>query len=200
MITCGKTQIKKKQKGFSTAEFIVVFLVISILFVLALPQLIASRRQSRFSEMQRQIVAFLTEAKEKAILQSQPVSFRYDNSAKRIVIYGGGFGALGDSKNKVADLAGRAGLDASEVVYGRLGGVATPLLDTSNMTILSGGVVDITFQSAGSVSDGSNNPVNNALCFYNINNPQATAFAVSILGADGRIKTWRYSKSLKTYV
>ncbi len=117
------------------------------------------------------------------------------------MIYGGGFGALGDSKNKITDLSA-TGLDASEIIYGKPGGAPTSALsDASNMTALSGrGELDITFQSDGSVLDAADNPVNNALFFYNSKNSRLTAFAISVLGADGRVKLWRYNKNIKVYV
>lgn len=181
-------------------EMIVVLLVISILVVLALPQLAASRRAFRFAGMQRQIVASLNEARQQALSQRAPVTFRYDDSAKRTVVYGGSYGAFGDSKNNVIQMSG-SGLDPTEIVYGRPSGAPTSALaDTSNMTALNGKMVDVVFQADGSVLDAANIPVNNALFFYNKNSAQEAAFAVSILGAGGRIKLWRYSKNIKTYI
>ena len=181
------------------AELIVVLLVVAILAVLALPTLTASRRQTLFSEMQRQIVASLNEAIHEAMSQQTPITFRYDDSAKRMLIYGGGFGALGDSKNKIKDLS-ENGLNASEIIYGQPSGAPPSLPDTSNMTQLSQGVVDLTFQSDGSVIDNFNNPKNNALFFFNSKNSQTTAFAITILGTGGRVKIWRYNKNIKLYV
>src|ERR1700755_2687163 len=87
----------KKQKGFSFPELLVVLLLVSILLVLALPQIISSRRLFRFSGMQRQIATSLREARQEAMSQRKPITFRYDNSGKRLVTYGGNFGALGDA-------------------------------------------------------------------------------------------------------
>jgi len=115
------------------------------------------------------------------------------------VVYGGSYGALGDAKNKKTDLAG-TGLIDSELVYGRPSGAPSSLTDTSTFTALSSSAVNITFQSDGSVLDASNNPVNNALFFYHSKNSQTTAFAVSVLGAGGRVKLWRYKQSINNYV
>ena len=200
MSTRINTRKIKYQKGFGLAEIIVFLLVISIVVVLALPQITASRRQTRFSAMQRQIVAFLNEARQNAMSQNIPITFRYDDIAKRIVIFGGNFGALGDTKNKTTDLSG-ANLTASEIVYGRPGSAPESALpDTSDITPLVVGAVNITFQSDGSVFDAAGNQANNALFFYNSKNSQTTAFAISILGAGGRVKLWRYSKNIKLYV
>lgn len=200
MITKSAIKRLNGQKGFSMPELLVVLLIISILVVLALPQLTASRRLFRFAGMQRQISASLTEARQEAVSQRAAVTFRYDNAAKRIIIYGGAFGTAGASTNKNLDLAG-SGLDAADVIYGQPSGAPnTALSDTSRLTALAANTVNVTFQPDGSVLDGGNNPVNNAIFFYNNKNPQESAFAVSVLGAGGRVKVWRYSNSIKTYI
>lgn len=199
------TRINKKitfnrQSGISLPELLIVFFVIAILIVLALPQLISSRRAFRFSGMQRQIVSSLREARQEAMSQRAPITFRYDDTDKKIVVYGGGFGALGNAKNRSVAIAGE-GLQPSEVVYGRpTGAPVSALADSANMTSLSAGAVEIVFQADGSVVDASDVPINKALFFYNSKNPSDTAFAVSVLGAGGRAKVWRYSRGVNAYV
>lgn len=200
MTTLDKTKILKRQGGFSLPELIVVLLIISILVVLALPQLSASRRLFRFAGMQRQIVASLNEARQQAMSQRAAITFRYDDSNKRTVIYGGSFGAFGDSKNKTVEMSG-SGLAAADIVYGRpTGAPKSALTDTSNMTALVAKAVNITFQADGSVVDAANIPTNSGLFFYNKQSAQDAAFAVSVLGAGGRVKLWRYSKNIKAYI
>src|SRR5829696_9123927 len=126
----------RKQKGFSLPELIIVLLVGAIILTLALPQVISSRRLFRFSGFQRQITTSLREARQEAMSQRKPVTFRYDNTSKYIVTYGGDFGALGDVKNVVVSLAG-SGVEADDVKYGRPSGVPTSALsDTTNQTSL----------------------------------------------------------------
>lgn len=200
MNTPSNTDKIKKQKGFSLPELIVVLLVIAILVVLALPQLTASRRLFRFAGLQRQVAASLVEARQEAMSQRIPITFRYDNTRKRTVIYGGRFGAAGDAKNKLIEMSG-SGLDQADIIYGRPAGAPNSALsDTSNQTAAANGMVDILFQPDGSVIDAFNNPANNALFFYNNKYPQDTAFAVSVLGAGGRVKVWRYSKAIQSYI
>ena len=83
----------KKQNGFSLPELIVVLLVVAIILVLALPQVISSRRLFRFSGIQRQIATSLREARQEAMAQRKPVTFRFDNTSKYTVTYGGDFTA-----------------------------------------------------------------------------------------------------------
>ena len=190
----------RKQKGFSLPELIVVLLVASIIGALALPQMIASRRLFRFSGFQRQIAASLREARQEAMSQRKPIIFRYDNSSQRLITYGGSFGAVGDGKNVIVTMAD-SGLESGDIIYGRPAGVtAAALSDTTNLTALSGNAVEITFQSDGSVLDAGNNPRNQALFFYHNKYRLETAFAVSILGAGGRVKVWRYSQGANAYV
>jgi prepilin-type N-terminal cleavage/methylation domain-containing protein len=189
-----------RQKGFSLPELVVVLLVGAIILVLALPQIISSRRLFRFSGLQRQVATSLREARQEAMSQRKSVTFRYDNSAKSLVIYGGDFGALGDAKNRVISMTG-SGVEPDDVKYGRPTGVPTAALsDTTNLSNLSSNAVEITFQPDGSVVDASNNPQNQALFFYHEKYRLDTSFAVSVLGAGGRIKVWRYSQGVNSYV
>ena len=179
---------------------LVVLLVAAIILVLALPQILSSRRLFRFSGLQRQVATSLREARQEAMSQRKPITLRYDNTNKRIITYGGSFGANGDPKNIIVELSG-AGVDANDVKYGRPPGApASALSDTTNLSNLSSNVVDITFQADGAVIDASNNPQNQALFFYHDKYRLDTGFAVSILGAGGRIKVWRYSQGVNAYV
>lgn len=195
-----KSPERKNQKGFSLAEVLIVLFVIAIIVVLALPQIISSRRLFRFAGVQKQIVSVLREARQEAMSQRTPITFRYDNTNKRVLLSGGKFGAAGDAKNQIHELAGN-GVTQDEVMYGRPTGVTTAALgDATNLTALTLNRVDITFQTDGSVVDGSNNPKNHALFFYDDSNPAESAFAVSILGAGGRTKLWRYASAVNMYV
>lgn len=181
-------------------ELLVVLLIMAIIAVIALPQIAASRRQFKFSGMQRQIAATLTEARQQAMSQRRAVTFRYDNAGKRTILYGGSFGAISDPKNQIEMLAG-SGISEAEITYGRPSGVSVNALrDGSNLTSLNANTLDVTFQPDGSVIDAANNPTNTALFFYHNLYPQKMAFAVSILGAGGRVKIWRYSENVNEYV
>ena len=190
----------KNQKGFSLPEVLIVLFIIAILVVLALPQITASRRLFRFAGIQRQLSSSLNETRQNAMSQRTAVTFRYDDVNKQIVIYGGSFGVLGDARNQKTKFA-TSGLLPSEIIYGRPSGASAAALgDSSNMTALSSSVVDITFQPDGSVIDAGNNPINKALFFYDSKSKKDGAFAVSILGAGGRTKVWRYSTGIDAYV
>ena len=195
-----KKEKNKGQQGIGIAELLVVLFIIAIIVVLALPQVISSRRLFRFSGMQRQLVATLRDTRQEAMSQRTAVTFRYENTNKRIVIYGGSFGVLNDNKNYVIAVA-TDGLAPNEVVYGRPEGAPVAALgDGSNLTPMTGNAVEVQFQPDGSVVDASNNPQNRAFFFYNSKHPTETAFAVSVLGAGGRAKLWRYSKGVNAYV
>ncbi len=181
-------------------ELIIVLLVIAIACVLALPQIMSSRRLFRFSSVQKDVVSVLRESRQEAMTQRTPITFRYDDSDKTLSIYGGTLGPTGDSRNRVYFLTGN-GLVFDDVVFGRPAGVSIAALgDGTNLSALSSNVLDIAFQADGSVIDGSNIPQNKAIFFYNVQMPDETAFAVSVLGAGGRAKVWRYSRGINAYV
>lgn len=200
MLKRKRGKILRNEKGFSIPELMVVLLVASIILVLALPQMISSRRLMKFASIQRQFASTLNEARQEAMSQRRTVVFRYDDSIKKITIHGGSFGGFGDAKNKTFDLTG-SGVSANEIIYGRPSGAPTSALgDTTNLTALVANVVSVTFQPDGSVINASNNPENKAFFFYNSNYANDTAFAVSVLGAGGRVKVWRYNHTSNQYV
>lgn len=190
----------KRQSGFSLIEMFIVLLVIAIIVVLALPQFMSSRRLLKFSGVQKLMVTSLREARQDAMTQRNYITVKYDDTNKRLVVSGGTYGAPGDARNKVVPLSGE-GVSESEIVYGRpSGATAAALGDGTNLTALTSGAVEIKFQADGSVVDSSNNPQSRALYLYNSVDPDNTAFAVSILGTGGRVKMWRYNRSINTYV
>jgi hypothetical protein len=96
-------------------------------------------------------------------------------------------------------LSGTA-IPVADLSYGVPSGVSnSTLADTTTPTSLTGGVVNITFQSDGSVVDAAGNYLNRAIFLYNNKIPNETAAAISILGASGRIKLWRYNPSASQF-
>jgi hypothetical protein len=70
------------------------------------------------------------------------------------------------------------------------------------MTALVNNRLNITFQRDGSVIDATGtasdrNPQDQALFIYNSQAAAATASAISVLGASGRVKIWRYDNVSK---
>lgn len=187
----------KPQRGLSVPELIVVLLVVAIISVIALPQILSSTELFGFSGMQREMVSYLREAREQAIAQRKSITFRYDHDKKRVVLYGGRYGNLGDYSNFVAAFDG----SDYDLDYGLPASVtATALADGTEMSPLSGDVIEITFRSDGSVLDAGDNPRDHALFFFHKKHQRSTAFAVSVLGAGGRIKLWRYSERVDAYI
>jgi hypothetical protein len=58
----------------------------------------------------------------------------------------------------------------------------------------------VTFQPDGSVIDLNGNPIGMALFIYNNRAARGTASAISVVGASGRIKIWRYDGNANAYV
>lgn len=199
MLVLPRSSVCRAQKGQSLIELILVMSVLVILSAIALPQLRQTRNLTRFSSLQREIITQLRDARQQAIAQRQPVTLRYDDANKRLLLYGGIYGPAGDAANKKFRLTGR-GLRSDELVYGRPAGApVTPLADATDMLPLTGGYADITFQPDGAITDGNGNPLAHAWFFYHANMPTTTAFAVSVLGFGGRVKDWKYNSMAGVY-
>jgi hypothetical protein len=94
------------------------------------------------------------------------------------------------------------GLISSEFSYGIPTSPALPigaLGDGISKTNLTNSKLNISFQPDGRVLDSSGAPANTAMYFYNNVKPEATASAISVIGASGRVKIWRYSSSAGIY-
>jgi prepilin-type N-terminal cleavage/methylation domain-containing protein len=188
------------QSGFSLVELIIVLLIVAILAVIALPQINQARRLMRFAGLQRQVVGVLRDARQEAMTQRKPITIRYVDSTKQIFVYDGKFGAFGDSKNLLTDLSG-SGIQQDEIIYGKPATASLSALgDGSNVEPIVGGIVEFSFQADGTVVNAGNSPVNKALFFFDLRNADTAAFAVSVLGAGGRVKVWRYVGGIGTYV
>jgi Tfp pilus assembly protein FimT len=199
----------------SLVELLIVFCIIGIISAAALPQLIASRRLVRTAAIPRQILAEMRLARQQAITQQQAFTVQYDDVNKQIIVINhqaSGTALLkdpsypntaGSSQERVVALSG-SGLSQAEIVYGipaSLPATASGSLDDGiARSKLTNNQVSVTFQPNGSVIDENGNPANKALFLYNSNDPDSTAFAISILGAAGRVKTWTYSSSANKYV
>ena len=202
----------KNTRGFSVVEILIVVTMIGVLCAMAIPQIIAERRLSRTLAMTREILSQARYARQQAMSQRQAFTFQYNDTTKRVSIidHNSNAGATllsspgfpntpGSSVVTSVSLA-TGGLLASEITYGIPGGIPTgPLRDGSPMTALNGNVVNITFQPDGSVIDTTGEPDDCALFFYNSAAPARTASAVSVMGASGRIKIWRYNAVANVY-
>jgi Tfp pilus assembly protein FimT len=221
--TIEETQSWHSGSGHSVIETLVVVAIAAVLGALAVPQMINARRLMRSAAMPREVVTQLRYARQQAMSQRQAFTFQYDDSTKKIRIIdhnnNGNPNAACNAAGKdiVADslypdtacsvtvltvpLGGGAVpvADISIGVPSSLSGVST-LDDTSTPTSLTNGKLNINFQPDGSVIDTNGNPVNHRTLFlYNNRVPTETAVAISVLGAAGRVKVWRYSSSVNKY-
>ena len=209
--------------GRSLIETLAVVTIAVTLTAMAVPQLISGRRLIRSATLVREVASQLRLTRQQAMMQRQAFTFQYDNTAKTVKIFDHNnnnnanagcnitgvavLSASGYPNTPCATvmmtipLATGTTLPASELSYGIPSSItSTPLDDGTTLTALSGsGVVNITFQADGTVVDSSGNYTNPTLYFYNNMAAKETASAVSILGAAGRIKVWRYSSSASKY-
>jgi len=212
-VTTRKRQGRQSESGSSMIEILAVVAIGAILTAIAVPQVISARRLMRSNALPREIVTQLRFARQQAMSQRQAFTFQYDNSLKKITIIdhqAAGASVLSatgypNTPGSVTVLsipvAGGGGLPTSEVSFGIPSGItATTLGDNTTPTALVFNKINITFQPNGTVVDANENPTNQTLFFYNNVVPNQTACAISVLGAAGRIKIWRYTASANQYV
>jgi Tfp pilus assembly protein FimT len=203
-------------------ETLAVIAIASLLTAMAVPQLLAARRMIRTNGLPREIAAQMRFARQQAMAQRQAFTFQYDDSTKTIKVFD-----HNNNNNATAacNMTGQAVLSQAnypntscsttvltvpmatgaiapaDLSYGVPTGISnTTLDDGSTPTSLSGTVLNITFQTDGSVTDTAGNYVTRGFYFYNNQIPTQSATAISILGAAGRVKIWRYSSSANKYV
>jgi hypothetical protein len=89
---------------------------------------------------------------------------------------------------------------SSEINYGIPSGLPTgALADGIAMTPLFNNQFTVTFQPDGSVIKGSGDPDDRAMFLFNNRAASITAAAISIMGASGRVKIWRYDSGANLY-
>ena len=190
-------------------ELLIVVALLTIMAGFAVPQVISMRRVVRFNGLHREIISQLRLARQLAMSQRQVMRFRYDNTNKQILIIDNqerGTAANPTANNTSNDVIVKTtslvgfGVPAGEIAYGQPSGAPTSLPDGVSLNALSNGLVEVVFQPDGSVLDSSGNPSNAALFFYDNKAPTQTAIAISVLGAGGRVKNWRYSPNASVYV
>ena len=209
------------EAGRSVIETLMVVTIACILASIALPQILSARRMIRTSAIPREIAAQLRFTRQQAMSQRQAFTLQYDNSTKTIKIFNH---HNNNNSNAGCNMTGVAVLSAggypntpcstivntvplatgplapADLTYGIPSGITNTTLDDGNtLTALTGSVVNIAFQTDGTVVDATGNYAKPTLFFYNTNYPSQTASAISVLGSAGRVKVWRYSTSANKY-
>ena len=220
--TFERPGVRHGEHGRSVIEALVVIAIVGVLSAVSIPQLISSRRLVRSAALPRELVTQLRYTRQQAMSQRQAFTFQYTDSTKQIAIIdhnnvdnpnpgcnfsGAAIMAHGSYPNTpcsttvlTVPLTGRIVMPAAELSFGVPPGVSvTTLSDNTAPTALTGGRLNITFQPNGTVIDGAGNFANRTLFFYNNKAARETASAISVLGAAGRIKLWRYNIGANNY-
>lgn len=202
----------RSSSGHSLIEMLMVVALLCVVSSLALPQFMAQRRLTRSVGITREILTQLRQTRQLAMSQRQAFTFLYDNVSKRISIidhnsnlggpllidpsYPNTAGSVVISSTPLAEAA-----ISSEMNYGIPAGLPNGALrDGIAMTPLFNNRFTVTFQPDGSVIDGAGDPQGRAMFFFNNRAASETASAVSIMGASGRVKIWRYSAGASLYL
>jgi Tfp pilus assembly protein FimT len=212
MKNLGKNHKWHSDSGRSLIETLLVIAIASLLAAVTLPQIISARRLIRSAALPREIATQLRYARQQAMSQRQAFTFVYDNSNKTIsiidhqatgpgIVSASGYpNTTGSNTVLTVPLTGSGGLDSADLIFGVPSTITnTTLGDTSTPTALVLTRLTITFQPDGTVVDTNGNPVNRTLFFYNNQAPNETACAISVLGAAGRVKIWRYNQSASQF-
>jgi len=205
------SMIRTREAGFSLIEVFVVATIIGVLTAVTIPQLAGQRRLHRSSAVTREIVTQIRYARQKAMAERCSFTFQYNNTTKAITIIdnnASGATVLNDSNYPnntgsavvLTSSLTQMGLPSSEISYGIPTGLPTTALsDGVSKTSLTSSKVNITFQPNGSVVDANGNPIDIGLFMYNNKIANDTASAITVLGAAGRIKLWKYDSTSNTY-
>ena len=223
MIYQRSQRATRTDRGFSLIEVLIVLVVAGIMTAVAIPQMAQQRRLMRSNALAREVMTQLRYTRQLAMSERQAFTFQYDNVNKQMLIIDHNnlqtdpnsgkavLSALGypfTTGSKVISTVPltQGGLTTGEISYGipsTFPSTAKGALDDGiSMTALASNVVNITFQRDGTVINSSGtatdrNAQDSALFFYNPLVSQWTAFGVSVLGASGRVKIWRYDNATK---
>lgn len=209
-----RTRSKRSSRGYSIVELLTVLAIVAIMSAIAIPQMIGQRRLIRSNALAREIAVQMRYARQLAMSQRQAFTFQYDDTNKQVVIIdnnasgtavmldGAYPNTAGSSVLRTIPLT-QGGLASSEITYGIPSalpvGAQGALTDGVSKTNLASSKLNITFQPDGSVIDSTGNPASSALFIYNSQLPTSTAAAISVIGASGRVKIWRYTTGVNVY-
>jgi Tfp pilus assembly protein FimT len=209
-----KTQTSKfrSETGVSVVEILIVFGVIAVLSAIAIPQIIAARRLMRSVAFAREIGAQLRNTRQLAMSNRKAYTFVYDDATEEIrIINNNAKGTVPLVDPSYPNNAGSSvlvtiplavgGMAASEMSYGIPSGLPTGALgDGVTKTNLASNLLTVTFQPDGTVIDSTGTAADKAIFIYNNVAPRGTASAISVLGASGRVKVWRYDQNANQYL
>jgi type II secretory pathway pseudopilin PulG len=197
--------------GYSVIELLTILALIAVLTSIALPQVMVQRRLSRSIGITNEILSQLREARQLAMSQRQAFTFQYDNAAKRISLIdhnsNPGSSLLSDpsypntaGSQVVLTMPLAETSISADMIYGIPTGLPNGALgDGIALTALVNNRFTVTFQPDGSVIDAAGNPQGRAMFIYNNRASRGTASAISVMGASGRVKIWRYNAVANAY-
>jgi type II secretory pathway pseudopilin PulG len=221
MTRVKKLDARRSCGGWGLIEALIAIALMLIISVIAIPQIVSSRRLFRMAGIPREVVSLMRLARQRAMAERQAFTFQYDDTTKQILVIdhnAAGAAILNDLNYPdtagsfrvvVTQLTG-GGVTATDIIYGippppnpptpGVPAAAATLDDNTTFTPLVNNKLNVTFQPDGSVINGLGNPVNRTFFIYNLRAPVDTAKAISVLGTGGRIKAWRYDTNAKKFI
>lgn len=201
----------RSARGHSIIEMLIVVALVGVVSSIALPQLIVQRRITRSIGISNEIMTQLRETRQLAMSQRQAFTFLYDDAAKTISIIdhnlnpGGALLVMAGYPNTAGSTVVQRTPIAetsisADMTYGIPSGLPTGALsDGVALTALVNQKFTVTFQPDGSVVDSAGDPQGRAIFIYNSRVSAGTASAISVMGASGRAKIWRYVAATNAY-
>jgi prepilin-type N-terminal cleavage/methylation domain-containing protein len=177
----------RSQSGFSLLEMMVTLAVTGIVSGMAAANLTDARRAMQSDGAMRVVMTELTTAREMAVTQrrNMEVQFISGNGANWVRIIRHEVPGIGTTVLRSVALESHAtfslipGLPDTPDAFGR-----TAAIDF-------GAAQTILFGTAGTLIDGNGNPLNGSV-FLAINGVPLTARAVTVLGATGRVRGYKW--------
>lgn len=212
---------RRSERGAGLLDIVLALGLASVIAGVSIQQVVATRRLIRAGGLTQELVGGLRDARQMAISRRRAITFQYDDAAKQVKLIDHGVNAQGYGNSGTAVTASGSypntpgsssastttltdgGLTSADIAYGAPSDIptaASTLPDKVKVNNLTNKKLNITFQPDGTIVDANNLTRDFALAIYNPANSHDTVTAISILGATGRIKAWRYSDSVKKFV
>ena len=184
------------QNGFSLIEMMVVITVMMIIAAMAIIQVQSSLPQNRANAAMAELKSALRQARETAVSDRRTVQVQFFTGAPCQATAACLVLTRLDPPANVPTVILTLPLQPTVNFMQFAGELDTPDGYGSSAPIVFGGVANgpptMNFQSDGSFTDGTGNPINGTV-FLGITNAPLSARGVTILGGTGRVHTYRWT-------
>lgn len=215
-----KHRNRNQQSGYTLVEFVMVTVLVGIVAAMAILQMRPTWQDLQTNSGMDQIKAALRTARETAISQRRTIVVKFvatvssspcppaanvfncvelyqmvvSGSPPTATVAANPFLTLPvDNNVQLGTFSGEVDLPSPDNFVTAGSGISVPNgVYFGNPVVVGGPGSGMEFQSDGTFTDGSGNPINGTL-FLMVANVQNSARAVTVLGNTGRIRSWKYT-------